>query len=376
MNNNISFNLYQDNSLENNTFSHLSYPIKLNTSFNKINLSKETNIYICVFSIIQNSSIQSILKPFLKFFLYKFPNNSSKFKDYLVFPFVKSKSNPLDKANKLFHSIFNTNFKPKGFIQNNNGIYMFYQFDETYKLLNIKRNDNYWWALIDEICNKKLIVNFPIHSSVYSLFFNNPSIIYLLNKNKPVEIPMTGFYGDHITMIPYVSSLGTKANTKKFFGPYYYLGDYNYSIKNSSWTTHYGTRKHFDINLTNKDGKYQQGGIIRFAIFLGNTRIILYRETDDFYWYFKYMDSIKNKSKKNIKNFQNTQKKNKGRWTNKYDSCIISPLKWKYSSGYWNLNTEYILKSFEQHIPLSIHSVDMKTIPPIFNPIFKHYFIE
>ena len=40
MNNNISFNLYQDNSLENNTFSHLSYPIKLNTSFNKINLSK------------------------------------------------------------------------------------------------------------------------------------------------------------------------------------------------------------------------------------------------------------------------------------------------------------------------------------------------
>ena len=118
MNNNISFYKYQQNFFDNSKFTHISYPIKLNTSLNKINLSEKTNVYICTYSIITSSNIQLILKPYLQFFFYKFTENHSEFKDYFIFPFLKCSSNPINNANKLFHSIFNIHSKPKGFIQN------------------------------------------------------------------------------------------------------------------------------------------------------------------------------------------------------------------------------------------------------------------
>ena len=40
------------------------------------------------------------------------------------------------------------------------------------------KENNLWWCLIDEICNHRTVLTFPVHKSVFNLFYSNPS--YLL----------------------------------------------------------------------------------------------------------------------------------------------------------------------------------------------------
>ena len=53
--------------------------------------------------------------------------------------------------------------------------------------------------------------------------------------------------------------------------------------------------------ITDTNGKFNQGGIVRFALFLGNYRVILNRPSDPIYSYVKglYDDSLSKKKKIN-----------------------------------------------------------------------------
>ena len=62
---------------------------------------------------------------------------------------------------------------------------------------------------MDEICNHKKILNFPIHKSVFELFYENNKLIYLKDRNKRcIEIPTIAYFGDSDEILPYIASLG------------------------------------------------------------------------------------------------------------------------------------------------------------------------
>lgn len=330
---------------------------------------KNDKIFVCLYKI--NSNKESL--PFLQYLLYKYPKGIN---ETFIFPFEKYTKNkkPFHIASKLAYSIVNKNQTTyKGFISNDYGHFFFFHYLDNSIELEIKnRNYELWWALIDEICNKQKIANFSIHKSVYQLFYNFNDLIYLTNDNNDkIEIPIVAYFGGSSQIISYVASIGMRLNAEKAYGSYYYLGSYENSIKDAGWSPNNRIIHYFNKPASNDNGKLFNGGLIRYALFLGNCRTILYRQTDPFYWYFKYLESG---------NFDDKIKKKadlaKGKWADKYDSLFISKIKYKNIDGYYNINPIYIVKDFSQQIPLSIHSLDINTLKSNWDPFYNKYYIK
>ena len=130
-------------------------------------------------------------------------------------------------------------------------------------------------------------------------------------------------------------------------------------------------KKRFGKLITDSNGKYLQGGIIRFALFLGNSRVILYRKTESQNTPFSIKDLDTDK-------FIDDEKitKVKGKWAKDYESLIIGRIKFKNSSGYFNYNTQFIVKKFRQFTSLSPHLIDMKSLKTNWDPMYKFYSIK
>ena len=161
-----------------------------------------SKIFICVFSIIDSINNININIPFLKYFLYKYPESNKETSNYITFPFDYSNKNEKinTTANSLFKKIFDLNVNTDGYIYYNDNYYFFYNYDSyKHETKYIQKNEIYWWSTIDEICNHKKVIHFPIHYSTFSIFYNYPDLIYLTNNNnKKYEIPTIAYFGNTI----------------------------------------------------------------------------------------------------------------------------------------------------------------------------------
>lgn len=355
---------------------YYSYDIHrhLQTNFYDVKVDEDENIYACCFRIVKSRANKIISNPFLQYLLYKYPNNKKSIKNLCVFPFMKSNGKDLITVSKLIiNKIFDKIYNPVGYIKNDDGIFLFYHIDfDNVLVKTINKSVNYIWGLIDEICNLKKIVTFPIHYSVTNLFLYNPKLIYLKDKNKKcIEVPTTAYIGDTEELLNYIATLGIKSSAVRTFGPYYYLTDFKTAIREGGWSSNYEKRTIFNKGITDKNGKYNQGGIVRFALFLGNYRVILDRPTDTIYSYVRLLDrySLNNADKKK----ERLIKKNKGKWTKNYDSLQISNYKNAKGSGYFWLNTGYITKHFNNFMSLSIHLIDKETLKINYDPDYELY---
>ena len=225
-------------------------------------------------------------------------------------------------------------------------IYMSYNYtNKAKKFVNIpnkKENESFWWATIDEICNQKKIIYFPIHKSVTKLFLNYPKLIYIKDdNNNNIEIPLVAYYGDYYKFIPIVATLGQKiANPKKAYDKFFYVTSFEKAIRYACWTSNYSSRTVDDIVIASENGKYKKGGIIRFAVFMHKT-----------YSQQKFL----------------TQKElNKWEWTQKFDSLYVGRTI-KSDGSYLSIFPRYIVKDFTQHIPLSVHYINSSTLPDVWN---------
>ena len=346
--------------------------LKKNT--NDIKYSKNDSVFVCIFQIIDTTPVNIIYKPYLTYLLYKYPIGSN---EHLIFPFdTIKKSNPLTTANNLVKKIVNIDTNFKGYISLHNKHFFFYQLVEQVNPIKlIKRSQQLWWAIIDEICNKKMLLHFPIADICSTLFLKHPKLIYLKdNQKQNIEIPISTFYGGPAELIPFAASVGIRANASTRYGSYYYTKSYSGVMRNALFTSNYKERNIFSKIISNKEGKHFQGAIIRFATFIGNDRNVLYRETDPFYHFIKQDDeTVANKKEKEN---AEVNKKNKGKWAKKYDSLIFSKIKLKNFSGYFNKDPFYVIKSQKQLISLSYHLIDMKLTPPVWNPYYDNYKIK
>ena len=291
----------------------------------------------------------------------------------IIFPFDTVKKNPFSTANNLVKKIVNVDTNFKGFLSLNNNHFFFYQLVQQVNPIKlIKRSQQLWWAIIDEICNKKKLLSFPIADICSTIFFKFPKLIYLKDANKEnIEIPISTFYGGPAEIIPFAASVGIRANASTRFGSYYYTKSYSGVMRNALFTSNYKERNIFSKIISNKEGKHFQGAIIRIATFIGNDRNVLYRETDPFYHFIKQDDETVT-DKNNIE----INKKNKGKWAKKYDSLVIGKIKLKNFSGYFNKDPFYVIKSQKQLISLSYHLIDMKSTPSVWNPYYDNYKIK
>jgi len=350
--------------------SNFNYPILdiVNANFKQISPTYK-KIAICPYFVTTCKNRSGVYKPYLQYLLYKYPLTDKKFGNLLVFPFINVKTNLNVKtaANKLLHSVIKVKVAPNGFIQSNNTIFVFYDLSsvdeysripraEQQWLKLIKQSNNLWWVLIDEICNHKKSLNFPIHKSVTSLFYKNPILIYLKQKQKNIDIPIVAYYGNYYKFLPIIASLGQKPTTwpDLEFGPYFYFTSYIGAFRYAGWTPNYKQRKVYDKEIANEDGKLTKGGIIRFALFMEKTNVLLDMKTSKI---SKYMNNPKNE------------------WAKHFNSLYLGRIP-RINGSVWHMNPRFIVKTFEQQLPLSLHLVDMDSLKDTWDPLYTGYQIE
>jgi len=386
------------------TYAHYLYEIKPFLKQDYSNLNQKKKIFVCCFNIQSNEGFDSSLYHlmghkkenvpdakelpsfFLLYLLYKYPEN-----DLMIFPFAENKNNPLNTANNLVKKLLKTNksYKAEGYIMNNDGIYFFYDISYHIELNKpLKREEQLWHCLIDEICNANKVLNFPVHKSVFSLFYNNPFLIYLKFKKQKLSIPVVGYEG-----VPY-SDLGIKLaiDTQVHptaFGWFPLLSRFNDSFLKAIWLRYGGIKSNVEYlqrwkqfhyrkhagkeNEYDDFGRYKKyGGIIRFVCFLGKKRWhVLYQKNDPFFKVIEGWD-IKDDNLKILQKYRDIKDHIKTKWPKFLDSIIIGKIKLKHLGFNWKNSFETILRKSSQRIPLSFSMINTKNVPNFWDPEHKY----
>lgn len=329
----------------------------LNTDLKQLP-AKPKIIAFCIFRIITCKNREKPLYPFLQYLLYKYPSENKSIGDVLVFPFVKYKKGSITQiAQNTTKNITGEALHIKGFVEYNDEVYLFFDLHENKDIIteNInlkKRNDHLWWCLLDEICNQNKVLNFPVHPSVYKTFYSNPALIYLKNEhNKRIDIPIVGYYGNYYKFIPMIAALGSQNSIRGQLNNsnLFYFSSFRKAIRYGMWSPFYRERIAYNKKITDIDGRYNMGGIVRFAIFLGKVDIPI-----DYSY-----DKISKLLQRNLN------------MKDDIDSLLVGSV--NYDDVKININPEYILKHNNQYLSLSYHEIDNSTVGHFWDPDYKYY---
>ena len=348
---------------------------------------EDATIYICVYQI--NTSCEL---PYIEYLMNNSYNNKSK-KQQFEFPNIKyapSKRTLLDQAkNHVSTVLFKDNevVKYRGYINTNNGIYLFFhkyfrKLKFPYKLSMI--DDELWWIVTSEIVNFKKVLYIDVDKRVIDLFIKNPSIMRLYDcNNHLLETPIVCYYGDQYQKITYLAFFGLlKTPLKSSFGPFYVGTNFLSSMKYACYTNDYKPFELYDgTALTiGKYGKYVEGGVLRSILFVGKMKVFLKTDVPD----DSQISQELAKTDESIRKLLAIRDSN-GNWTEKYDTA--------YSGLYFvstgsdddvsaknkqiAVNTvEWFFKNYDHSSILSYHMVDTSAIPEKYNVDYTDYKIK
>jgi hypothetical protein len=300
-----------------------------------------TTINICIYRIVDKENRDPNIQPFLQYLLYKYP--STKEYEGMVFPFItytKKHKSIKDCVNTSIKKITGSTLSVKGCILEGTELYVFYDLYEYKKrvinFINLKkRSDTYWWGLIDEICNHRKILTFPIHKSVYNIFYKNPDLIYLTRHNTRMSTPIVAYYGNYYEYLPIITTLGVKSHFFVNDTKSHRFGSYKKALRYGCWSWFYKKVFAFKRIITDIDGKYTKGGLVRFAVFMDNPFVPI-----------------------NISYERKVKLRNNPSWSISHQSSLISSV--DFNGTILNIEPEYNVTMDSQYVSLSYHIIDSK----------------
>jgi len=309
------------------------------------------NIYICAYDV--NNAAKY---PFQRFLLV-----NDIFNDTLVFPQVKifkgiSSQDMVNFAKvNLFTVLLQDNFEKfdenlefNGYFPNNdNDLYLIFDITKCNVQLNdIEKNINtVWLALLDEILNHKHLCNMIVDGKVTHFFTLNEDFCFLLDENeRSYEIPIVGYVGKPESKLNFTYTFGQIMDNKTgILGPFYYFTNYFNA---------FGDAVKFN------DSKQ---GLVRFALFLGNTKYIENQLNDNI------DDSEIMSQRLEDDTLDQTQERltmritdHDGKWSESYNSAYLGYI--ELDNGSFLDKPTIVLKEYNQQIPLSYHYVNKKTV--------------
>ena len=331
---------------------------------------KYEQINICAYEV-NNEGIY----PFLKFLLTR-----NIFIENFTFPFLPLYDDI--SIEKLFNFItihlfsilllenfqsFKESIKIKGLYEYNNEIYLFIDLTECKLNLNdIYYSSNVMFALLDEIMNHKSICNIEIDDIVDDFFIYNNKFCYLTSdKDICYEIPTIAYVWTEERMLNFTYTFGTsKKNNSAILGPYFYFTDYKNASQgiypNSTLVDSTIKWNNLDYPVKNSNIN-KKSGIVRFAIFTGITKYIENHPNDPI-----DKSDIKNERLNDISlnlNFERLTMRISdydGIWSKDYDSCYLGNIKLDNDEK-MPYSPLYVLKNYNQQIPLSYHYINNTT---------------
>jgi hypothetical protein len=341
-------------------------------------LSSNITIKITAYEIKNNKK-----NPYLSYLLYKDELSDSLFFPELPTVYQNVNSENVIKLSKLMlfnllsltnHSEFDKNICFKGFYLNGREVHIVFDLTECkLQIYDVYRTNQMWFALLDEIVNHKNVCNFFIDSSVTNFFINNDEFIYLKNENGDnYELPVVGYIGMNginYNKVSFVYTFGNSSKDKNaILGPYYYFTDYKNSIREGGWSETGKPVKVDDVLITdNEYGRYKKGSIIRFGLFLGKMKMVENLPNDENDNSYTKKELLEDTDlDKNMEVMTNRISDHDGKWAEKYDSVFLG--KTELDNGEYLKKTPiYVLKEYEQQIPLSYHFIDKTYLKDLYD---------
>ena len=241
--------------------------------------------------------------------IYRINSGDRPFIEYLLMKDGDTVSFPIsDDADKMAETIVGKHLNSQGYIKFNNKILVFY----SIKYNKVEQEEKeYIWCLLDEICNRKKVLNYSIDPFVTTFFIQNPKFIYLFKGDGVLETPNVGHTGHDIKedMIIHLGAFNQMGD----FGHFFYFNDYD-NVASSAF-------------------------IVRYALFLGETKVLLNRSNDTKMGPNPLTARLYDKM---------------GTWTREADSLYVGNITLSDGTKYPKSNTT-VLKDFNQHLVLSCH---------------------
>jgi hypothetical protein len=226
----------------------------------------------------------------------------------------------------------------------------------------VSRDELYWFAMIDEITNKKNVCDIKIHEGVVDFFLQNNEFIFLRDATqKIIEVPSVVYSGKTENKLFFNFIFGNiPCDNNSILGQGYYFTDYNNAI--------YQICLSLNSNQEIINWKNIKSGIVRYALFLGDSLVKLNYPNDA-------IDQSEIKATKlhlEERNNNNYEKMTlrisdyDSTWKEQYDTVFLGRI--ELDDGKLLKNTPiYICKDFYSHIPLSYHYIDTSIIEDVFD---------
>jgi len=226
----------------------------------------------------------------------------------------------------------------------------------------VSRDELYWFALIDEITNKKNVCDIRIHEDVVDFFLQNNEFIFLRDANqKTIEVPSVVYSEKTENKLFFNFVFGNvPCDNNSILGPGYYFTDYNNAI--------YQICLFLNSNQEIINWKNIKSGIVRYALFLGDSLVKLNYPNDA----IDQSDVKRSKLELEERNNNSYEKMTlrisdyDSTWKEQYDSVFLGKI--ELDDGKLLKNTPlYICKDFYSHVPLSYHYIDTSIIEDVFD---------
>ena len=334
----------------------------LKIKINAFEIKNSTNAPYLKYLLIKDKSIDVLFFPEVELSVYSelMSEKIVMLAQIQLYNLIQLNSNKLDKDDN--YSKYDKNIIFKGFYLDEDVIHIFFDLTECNLHIDCTyRKSQLWFCLIDEIINYNKVCSFNIDSNVINFFMANIDFCFLKNKNNEnYELPIVGYIGIQPIKLNFTYTFGISVKDKNaIMGPYYYFTDYNGSIRDGGWSeTGTETKDNDTIITDNEYGRFKQGGIVRFAIFLGKTKIVenLLNDSND---YSEIKKEILNDKKldQNMEVLTMRISDHDGKWSEHNDSVFLGKI--ELDNGSYLKNTPIIvLKDYHQQIPLSYHYID------------------
>lgn len=328
------------------------YPAVDELSKAPLEVGKGQELNICTYRVIHGESTAFVL-----YCLYRDDQN------VLRWPTVKyAGGNAIETALDNMKKVF-VEWKPtltfKGHKRSGDNIYLFIEYDAAEAPLD--HNDiasRWWWSLLYEIANFKTVLKFPVHEDVSEFFLRETTFLFLTDdKGSVLEIPEVGYYGSYYRHIAVASVMGhRREGPLASLGPYYYFSAYGRAMRYAIWSA---SKKPMEVGgrhiTVDDEGRFERGGLVRFALFCGNKTVKLGREHDP-------ADIVEGKGARFSPEFlANTAKLRDvhADWAKSYDSV---------ATGTWDIDIgkgisrvfypQIVLKHYRQQYPLAFYYVN------------------
>jgi hypothetical protein len=182
-------------------------------------------------------------------------------------------------------------------------------------------------------------------------------MVGFVGKSTPNKINFTYTFGE------------SPKNRTAILGPYYYFTNFDYAIRQGGWSHNYKPEYiHNKLITDNENGRYSKGGIVRFALFTGITKYI-----ENMPNYLIDESEIKKQRLHDISLNKNYEihtlriSDHDGIWTKTCDSAYLGTI--ELDDGTFLEDTPmFVLKDYNQQIPLSYHFIDKKSLGNKYEP--------